>query len=332
MATYYTDQFWIIDPSAPPPAGSTLTVYDYQILDRTDDQLINALGTNSQRDVIDGSRIVRSYPGDTVTVTYADGSTATITGATFYLADGREVFTPTDGSVLHDATLVRTTYVTVQGSMNVGSLAPVCLTRGCMIDTTDGSRPVETLRAGDLILSPTGAPQALRAVFSRKIDPRELRSSPALLPVRIAAGALGPGLPTRDLLVSRQHRMLVRSTIAARMFGAPEVLVPAIMLTALPGIAVEETATEVEYFHLVFDQHALIMAENAPTESLFPGKQALRSLAPAAVEELFAIFPELAGQRFDVAPARPLAQGRKARHLIERHAANGKPLLGSAAA
>ena len=49
-------------------------------------------------------------------------------------------------------------------------------------------------------------------------------------------GALGNGLPRRDLLVSRQHRMLVRSSIAGRMFGDKEVLVAAHHLTALPGV------------------------------------------------------------------------------------------------
>ena len=331
MATTYIDQFWIIDPANPPTAGSTLTTHQYQIVDQTDNNLINSSGTTSRRDTIDGSRITRSYPGDTVTVTYSDGTTVTISGATFYLEDGRVVFTPTDGSVLHDGTFVSSTYVTVQGSMPVGSLGPVCLTTGCRVETPKGSRPVETLRAGDLVLSPEGVPQPLRAVFSRKIDPRELRLNDALRPVRISAGALGQGLPLRDLLVSRQHRMLVRSAIAQRMFGEREVLIPAIMLTELPGIAIAQDVCEVEYFHLVFAEHTLILAENAPTESLFPGKEALKALAPEAVEELLTIFPSLADWREEPLPTRLLAQGRKARHLVERHAANHKPVLETAA-
>jgi hypothetical protein len=65
-------------------------------------------------DSIDGSDIQSSYPGDTVTVTLATG-TVTHTGITFYLADGREVFTPTDGSILQTGTLAGTSAVSGTG-------------------------------------------------------------------------------------------------------------------------------------------------------------------------------------------------------------------------
>ena len=93
-----------------------------------------------------------------------------------------------------------------------------------------------------------------------------------LWPVRICVGALGNGLPERDLLVSRQHRMLVSSRIALRMFGQADVLIPAIRLTALPGIAIDTNVTEVEYFHILLANHEVVFAEGAATESLYTGK------------------------------------------------------------
>ena len=39
------------------------------------------------------------------------------------------------------------------------------------------------------------------------------------------------------------------------MFGTSEALIAAIKLTALPGIYVDEEASEVEYFHILFDSH-----------------------------------------------------------------------------
>ena len=155
----------------------------------------------------------------------------------------------------------------------------------------------------------------------------DLRANPKRLPVCILAGALGEGLPSRDLLVSRQHRMLVNSKIALRMFNSPEVLIPAIKLTALPGIFVDETIEEVEYFHLLFDRHEVIFAEGAPTESLFTGPEALKSLSAAARREIFDIFPELENTTHSPDPARLIPQGRQQAQLVARHLKNDKPLL-----
>ena len=60
-------------------------------------------------DTVNGVDVTRVFPGDTVTVTYANGTTTTVTGTTFYLANGIQVFTPTDGSVLQDATFNNST-------------------------------------------------------------------------------------------------------------------------------------------------------------------------------------------------------------------------------
>lgn len=86
-------------------------------------------------------------------------------------------------------------------------------------------------------------------------------------------------------MVSRQHRMLVRSKVAERMFGRPDALVSAIKLTALPGIYVDDQVEEVEYFHILFDQHEIVWAEGAPSESMFAGPEALKSI-PAVARHL----------------------------------------------
>ena len=75
------------------------------------------------------------------------------------------------------------------------------------------------------------------------------------------------GLPKRDLMVSRQHRMVARSGIVKRICGAMAVLVAAIRLTELPGVHVDEGVSQVEYFHLVFEKHQIVYAEGAPSES-----------------------------------------------------------------
>lgn len=207
-----------------------------------------------------------------------------------------------------------------------GSGVP-CFTRDTMIRTLGGSRPIQRLRVGELIMTLDHDPQPIRWIGRRRFDRAALNSNPRLWPVRILAGALGEGLPRRDLLVSRQHRMLVRSRIAQRMFGTSEVLIPAIKLSALPGVFVDDTVSCVEYFHLLFDSHLIITAEDAPTESLFTGTEALKSLGADARREIFEIFPELCETSCEIPPARFIPRGRHQTHLVRRHLKNNKPVL-----
>lgn len=67
--------------------------------------------------------------------------------------------------------------------------------------------------------------------------------------MQISAGALGKGIPHRDLLLSRQHRVLIRWRLVERMFHLDEALVPANKLVGQPGIAIDESLPAVHYFH-----------------------------------------------------------------------------------
>ncbi|MEM7189544.1 MAG: Hint domain-containing protein, partial [Pseudomonadota bacterium] len=95
----------------------------------------------------------------------------------------------------------------------------LCFAADTMIETTEGQQRCADLAPGDLVVGADGKEKPLRQVLRRDLGWVELATNPRLWPVRIAAGALGQDLPRRDLLVSRQHRMLVSSRIAERMFG-----------------------------------------------------------------------------------------------------------------
>ncbi len=202
-----------------------------------------------------------------------------------------------------------------------------CFTRDTLIQAEHGATSVQALAVGDRVPTVGNGVQPIRWIGRRTFQAADLHSNPKRFPVRIMAGALGAGLPARDLLVSRQHRMLVCSRIALRMFGQAEVLIPAIKLTALPGVYVDEGVAAVEYYHLLFDRHEIIHAENTPTESLFTGPEALRSLGPEARREILDIFPELANSPQGADPARYIPKGRQQARLIARHLRNDKPLL-----
>ncbi|WP_170477796.1 Hint domain-containing protein [Ruegeria arenilitoris] len=201
-----------------------------------------------------------------------------------------------------------------------------CFTKGTSILTDNGEVPVERLTPGDRVVATDGTLHTLRLNLSRSLRHSELIRTPKLRPVCIVAGALGKGLPHRDLRVSRQHRMLTDSPIAQRMFGTRKVLVSAIRLTTLPGIYLDVTATEVIYYHLVFDQHVTLFAEGAPTESLFFGPLVMAAVSEEARHELVLLFPDIAKRSVMVA-ASYIPDGSRQKKLVERHAFNNKPLL-----
>ncbi len=258
---------------------------------------------------------------------------------------GTDTLNLPEGTVINDSTfgtitvVAGTSYSLSSGSFTLPSGTTVtytafengagfpCFTRDTLIRTDQGNRPIQTLTTGDMVLTIGNGLQAIRWAGRRRFDLAAMEHDPKLRPVRILAGALGQGVPDRDLLVSRQHRMLVQSKIAQRMFGAAEVLIPAIKLTALPGIFVDQEVQEVEYFHLLFDRHEIIEAEGAPTESLFTGPEALKSLSRDARAEIFGIFPELADINHQSDLARFVPKGRHQMKLVARHLKNNKPLL-----
>lgn len=202
---------------------------------------------------------------------------------------------------------------------------PICFTAGTLIETEQGLRAVETLVAGDKVLTRDDGLQPLIWVGRRQLSERELRSTPKWRPIRIAANALGDGLPRRDVEVSPQHRVLVRSRIAQRMFDTEEVLVAAKELVAMPDIDRADDLTEVTYFHLMFDTHQIVFAEGAEMESLFIGPMTLATFDSAARREVVTLMPQITSVASD--PARPILRGGPARGLLRRHERNDRPLV-----
>lgn len=206
--------------------------------------------------------------------------------------------------------------------------AVVCFAAGTLIETDRGDMPVERLAVGDRVRTRDNGWQPLRWIGRHALAAEDLARSPHLRPIRIGAGALGCGLPRRALVVSPQHRLLVRSRIARRMFGAGEVLVAARHLVGLPGIDIDDRVDSIEYWHFSCDRHEIVTANGAPAEALYAGPEALRAMGPAARAELLALFPEFDGPaRQPPAPARLLVPGGRGRGLARRHGRNRIPLL-----
>lgn len=213
------------------------------------------------------------------------------------------------------------------GATDAGDYVPLCFCRHTEIETFSGPVPIETLQTNDVVIGADNSLLTLRKSFCSRFSADQLAANPKLRPVRITAGALGNNLPKRDLLVSRHHRMLISSKVAERMFGVRDVLIPAIKLTVLPGIYVDENIEHVEYFHLLFDQHEVVLAEGAPSESLYTGPEALKSVSPEARAEILMLMPALRLTNHTPKPAIFIPDNLRQKKLIARHARNEKPLL-----
>ena len=131
-----------------------------------------------------------------------------------------------------------------------------CFLAGTHIATPSGERPVEMLAIGDLVLGADGRARPVRwigrqAVVAVFADPQRN------FPIRIVSGALGENTPSRDLLVSPDHALLVDG-----------LLVQAAAL--VDGVAVRHEPAPAErftWYHIELEDHALVLAEGAPAET-----------------------------------------------------------------
>ncbi|MCF2871405.1 Hint domain-containing protein [Octadecabacter sp. G9-8] len=301
MPTTYTDQFFTFDPANPVGGGTPVSFVSYDLTDQNDDNDFDRFDNDS----VNGIDISASYPGDTVTINVSGIGNVTYTGITFYLANGDRAFTPTDGQVLENGTFVSSSWVSPQGPLTVSELGPPCFAAGTCIETEKGMTPVEQIEVGDLVRTLDNGLQPVRWRGSRGLAALDKRA-----PIRFAPGAIGN---TKELLVSPQHKILVSGWRAELFFGEDEVLVAAVHLVNADTIH-RAPRRHVDYHHLMFDQHEILLAEGIPTESFFPGDYILQD--DDLRDEVMDMFPEMIGT---VGPdwdtARTVLRGQEAKVL-----------------
>ncbi len=186
--------------------------------------------------------------------------------------------------------------IDVESTNNTGiaKITIACFAQGMMIETDNGRVPVESLEIGDMVLCGDAEYHPLRWVSQRHIGQPEMAANGDFRPIRICRNALGNNMPDADLVVSPQHRVLLSDWRAELMFGAAEVLVAAAHLVNDRDIVRDHSCDHVTYCHFMFDDHQTVWSNGIETESFYPGATALRGVEPAARNELFALFPDLA--------------------------------------
>ncbi len=258
----------------------------------------------------------------TLRITQINGQDV-VAGSTVTLATGQTVLVNADGTITvtgdGDVEEVNFTYTVGngqgQGDTGFVTLNSIpCFVRGARILCERGEVPVEDLHVGDLVLTRDDGAQPLRW-----IGHREVAGTGAFAPVRIAANTFGSH---RELWVSPQHRVLIRDSLAELLFGEREVLVAAKDLVNDRSVRRVEVES-VDYFHLLFDRHQVIVSEGLPTESFLPGPQIKTSFEAEIVQEICKLFPEIdpvTAKGYSPA-ARRMLKGYEAQILSRRWAA-----------
>ena len=121
----------------------------------------------------------------------------------------------------------------------------VCYGAKTRFETIDGLVEIDRLQPGDLVKTGGNGHHLIRWIRSRTIFHAELQAHPNLVPVRIKAGAMGKGLPKRDLIISQHHRMIVSSDLSSAETGSKEIFIAAKDLIGVPGTEIAIDLTEI---------------------------------------------------------------------------------------
>lgn len=245
-----------------------------------------------------------------VTITHINGVAVSV-GDTVTLTTGQDVTLNADGTLTlvgdgndEDFTFTYRVEDSLTGENDTGMVtvgAVPCFVAGTLIELADGRlAPVERLTPGEMVLTHDNGAQPLRWIGRRTVP-----ATGRFAPIEIAANTFG----AHDrLILSPQHRVLIRDALADLLFGEAEVLVAAKDLVNDRSVRRIEGG-EVEYVHILFDEHQVVYSQGLATESFLPGPQVTDSLDRDVVDEICALFPELnpeTGQGYSPAARRTL--------------------------
>lgn len=130
-----------------------------------------------------------------------------------------------------------------------------CYRRGTMIATPTGERAIESLAAGDLVLTKSGEARPIVWIGHRHVDCRRHPKPEKVWPVCMRAGAFGDFMPRRDLWLSPDHAVYVE-----------DVLIPIKHLINGTSIA-QVSVDDATYYHIELPRHDVLLAEGLPAKS-----------------------------------------------------------------
>lgn len=132
-----------------------------------------------------------------------------------------------------------------------------CFAKGTLIATTAGPVPVEDVTRDHRVITADGRAVAVAFVGQQRIATR-FSAAPGPL-VEIAQGALGDGVPVRDLRITGDHAVLIDGCLINA-----SALVNGTSVRYVPKAALDDVIT---VYHIETDAHEALLAEGAACES-----------------------------------------------------------------
>jgi len=136
------------------------------------------------------------------------------------------------------------------------TLHAICFMAGTMIRTPGGEVAVEALKRGDLVVTTDGIVKPV-AWLGRQTIHTVFADPVRVWPIRIKAGAIAENVPSRDLMLSPDHAILIEGALIHA--GALVNGVSIVRETTVPRVFT--------YYHVELDDHSLVLAENVPAET-----------------------------------------------------------------
>lgn len=185
------------------------------------------------------------------------GSELQVIGAkTFDYTDGKLSFQNADGQTIghFESPWINGSGLRLEGD----TLLVACYLKGTHLATPTGEVRIETLKAGDKVLTANGDVVKVkwlghRTLYKKRIAQKDARRT---FPVLFRKGSIADNIPHRDLTVSPGHHLFFNGN-----------LVPAMALVNNISIVQLFDMVSFEYFHIELEQFDILLAEGVPAES-----------------------------------------------------------------
>ncbi|MSP02778.1 MAG: hypothetical protein EXR07_17285 [Acetobacteraceae bacterium] len=151
------------------------------------------------------------------------------------------------------------TYAPSIFSVSGGDVQVACFAAGTRILTPAGEVPIETISAGSEVVTLKDQTRVHRRVMwtgYRHVDLRRHPDPARVRPILFMPGSIAGGVPRRTLRVSPDHAMAIDG-----------LLIPARLLINGSTIRRDDACESVTWFHIETEQHSVVLAENAPSET-----------------------------------------------------------------